>query len=303
MLAKRSSERATPYLLILPYFVLYLAFGLFPILFSLAISFTKWNGFSTMTFVGLSNYARLFFHDATFYLALYHTLLVMAVALPFSLGIGLVLATMLKDYFNKSRNVFQLVNFLPYITTPVAIGIMFQILFDWKAGTINAILVGLGIIKAPIYWLGLAWPARAVVVVLLIWQGFGYMMVMFLAGLSTIPGELYEAARIDGARWRDAFFKITIPMLRPIMTFVLITGIISGFRLFDEPQLLFQSGGQPIGGPNHAVETVVMAFYQAAFHDFEFGYGAAIAYGLFIVIFIFSFVSMRMMNRGNDAGL
>ncbi|HUZ18939.1 MAG TPA: sugar ABC transporter permease [Spirochaetia bacterium] len=302
-MTKHPHKTATPYLLVLPYFLLYFAFSLFPILFSLAISFTDWNGFSSMTFVGLSNYVRLFFHDVTFYQALYHTLLVMVVALPLSLGLGLFLAAMLKDYFNKSRNVFQLVNFLPYITTPVAIGILFQILFDWKAGTVNAVLVALHVIKTPIYWLGFAWPARAVVVILLVWQGFGYMMVMFLAGLSTIPAELYEAAKIDGAKWKDAFFRITIPMLRPIMTFVLITGIIAGFRLFDEPQLLFQSEGQPIGGPDHAVETVVMNFYQAAFRDFSFGYGAAIAYGLFIVIFIFSFISMRMMNRGNEAGL
>ncbi len=301
-MAKPSPDSKTPYLLILPYFVLYFAFGLFPILFSLFISFTSWNGFSTMTFVGVANYVRLFFHDAAFYKALYNTALVMVCALPLSIVLGLLLAAMLKDYFDRSRNVFQLINFLPYITTPVAIGILFQILFDWKAGAVNSILLAVGIVKAPIYWLGHPWPARAVVVLLLVWQGFGYMMVIFLAGLSTIPAELYEAAKIDGAKWRDTFFRITVPMLRPVMTFVLTTGIIVGFRLFDEPQLLFSGEGEPIGGPDHAVETVVMTFYQAAFRDFSFGYGAAIAYGLFIVIFFFSFVAMRIVNRGNDYG-
>jgi cellobiose transport system permease protein len=163
--------------------------------------------------------------------------------------------------------------------------------------------MAVGILKEPIYWLGYPWSARAVVMILLTWQGFGYMMVMFLAGLSTIPAELYEAAKIDGARWKDAFFKITIPMLRPIMTFVLITGIINGLRLFDGPMLLFSSEGQPVGGPEHAVETVVMNFYWAAFRNFQFGYGAAIAYGLFMVIFVFSFISMRLMNKGVDSGV
>ncbi len=139
--------------------------------------------------------------------------------------------------------------------------------------------------------------------ILLTWQNFGYMMVMFLAGLSTISAELYEAAKIDGARWRDTFFKITIPMLRPIMTFVLITGIINGLRLFDGPMLLFSTESQPIGGPEHAVETVVMTFYHQAFRNFNFGYGATIAYGLFMVIFVFSFISMRFMNRGYESGL
>jgi cellobiose transport system permease protein len=293
----------TPYLLILPYFLLYLTFSLFPILFTFVISLTSWSGFDEIQFVGLANYVRLFFQDPTFYESLLRTLLVMGVALPLEMTIGLLIAVVLKDYFNKSRNTFQLVNFLPYITTPVAIGIMFQILFDWKAGTINGILMTLGILKQPIYWLGYPWSARSVVMILLTWQNTGYMMVMFLAGLSTIPAELYEAARIDGARWKDAFFRITIPMLRPIMTFVLITGIINGLRLFDGPMLLFSTEGQPVGGPGHAVETVVMTFYHAAFRNFNFGYGAAIAYGLFIVIFIFSFASMRIMNKGYESGI
>lgn len=221
----------------------------------------------------------------------------MVFAIPLEIVTGLTLAAILKDFFNRTRNLFQLVNFLPYIATPVAIGILFQTLFDWKLGTVNMILVKLGLLKAPLYWLGLVWGSRAVVILLLFWRTFGYVMVMFLAGLSSIPDELYEAAKIDGAKWKDSFFKITIPMLKPIMTFVVITGIINGFRLFDEPQLLFQAEGQPMGGPEHAVLTVVMNFYQAAFKNFEFGYGSAIAYGLFIVIFIFSYLSMKMMNR------
>jgi cellobiose transport system permease protein len=300
-LARPTGRSKTPYLLILPYFAFYITFSLFPIIFTFVISLTDWSGFADFNFIGVANYVRMFFQDPTFYESVGRTLFVMGVALPAEIAVGLLVAVLLKDYFNKTRNAFQLVNFLPYITTPVAIGIMFQILFDWKAGTVNGILTGLGILKDPIYWLGFPWSARLVVIILLTWQNFGYMMVMFLAGLSTIPAELYEAARIDGATWKDTFFRITIPMLRPIMTFVMITGIINGLRLFDAPMLLFATESQPIGGPEHAVETVVMTFYQQAFRNFNFGYGATIAYGLFMVIFVFSFISMRLMNRGHDA--
>lgn len=296
-----SSKSATPYLLILPYFLLYFAFSLFPVLFTFVISLTNWDGFSEMKFIGLSNYVRLFTKDPTFYQSLYNTLFVMVFSIPAQIALGLLLAVLLKDFFLRARNSLQLINFLPYITTPVAVGILFQVLFDWKVGTVNAALVGLHILKEPIYWLGHAWSARLVTIILLVWKLFGYKMIMFLAGLSTISEELYDAAKIDGANWWQSFYRITLPMLQPIMTFVLITSIINGLRLFDEPQLLFMSESQPIGGPDHAVETVVMNFYYAAFRNFNFGYGSAIAYGLFIVIFFFSFLSMRMMNKGGES--
>ncbi|TBL80474.1 sugar ABC transporter permease [Paenibacillus thalictri] len=284
--------------MISPYFLLYAAFGLFPILFSLYISFTKWDGIGTMSWIGLKNYVRVFTGDKLFYESLYNTMLIIVVTIPLEIILGLLLATFLKDFFKRSRNVLQLINFLPYITTPVAVGIIFQILFDWKNGSVNALLIKIGF--ESVYWLGIPWAARVVVIVMQTWTVFGYKMVLFLSGLSTIPDELYESAKIDGARWKDAFWHITIPMLRPILVFVVTTSIITGFRLFDEPQLLFQSASQPIGGPDHAALTVVMRYYDVAFRNFDFGYGAAIAYSLFIVISIFSFLSIRIMNRGES---
>lgn len=254
-----------------------------------------------MVFVGLANYIRIFTNDSLFYESLYNTILIIVITIPVEIILGLLLAVFLKDFFRKSRNALQLINFLPYITTPVAIGIIFQILFDWKNGSVNAVLSMMGI--DTVYWLGVPWAARLVVIIMMSWTAYGYKMVLFLSGLSTIPEELYESAKIDGARWWDSFIHITIPMLRPIMLFVVITSIINGFRLFDEPQLLFQSASQPIGGPDHAVLTVVMRYYDVAFHNFEFGYGSAIAYSLFIVISIFSIFSMKIMNRKEESQL
>ncbi len=287
-------RKKIPYLMILPYFLLYIAFGLFPILFSLGVSFTSWDGIGDVIFIGLANYKRVFTQDKFFYKSLWNTIILLVISTPIQIILGLLMATFLKDFFKRTRNGLQLINFLPYITTPVAVGIIFQLMFDWKSGIINALLNLFGV--ESIYWLGNAWPSRIVVILMIVWKNYGYMMIMFLSGLSSIPDELYEAARIDGAKWWGCFTKITIPLLRPIFVFVITTSVINGFKLFDEPQLLFSSASQPIGGPDRAVMTVVMRFYEASFRSFEFGYGSALAYCLFLVIAGASLVLFRLVG-------
>ena len=289
------SKKKAPYAMIAPYFILYLAFGLFPILFSLGVSFTSWDGIGEAAFVGLKNYKRVFTQDKFFYKSMLNTLILLAISTPIQIALGLFMATFLKDFFKKTRNGLQLINFLPYITTPVAVGIIFQLMFDWKSGVINAFLNLLGI--ESVYWLGNAWASRAVVIFMIVWKNYGYKMIMFLSGLAAISDELYEAAKIDGARWWDSFTKITIPLLRPIFIFVITTSVINGFKLFDERQLLFNSVSQPIGGSDRAVMTVVMRFYEASFRSFEFGYGSALAYCLFLVIAAVSLLLFKLINR------
>jgi ABC-type sugar transport system permease subunit len=290
-------NKSTPFLLILPFFLIFFTFQLFPIIFSFFVSLTKWSGAGSPKFIGLANYIRMF-QDPVFYESIFNTLIIMLFALPFQLAIGLLLAVVLKDFTSKFRTSLQTVNFLPYLTTPVAIGLIFSLLFEWKTGAVNLVLQSLGLVDVPYYWLGEEMGSRIVIIILCIWKYFGYMMVMFLAGLSTIPEELYEAARIDGANWFYSFRRITIPMLRPIMTFVITMSIIGGWKLFDEPKLLFpEESLQPIGGPGRAVLTVVLKFYDTSFRTFDFGYGASIAYGLFLIIFIFSLITIRIMNK------
>ena len=287
-------RKKIPYLMIIKYFLLYIDFGLFPILFSLGVSFTSWDGIGDVNFIGLANYKRVFTQDKFFYKSLWNTIILLVISTPIQIILGLLMATFLKDFFKRTRNGLQLINFLPYITTPVAVGIIFQLMFDWKSGIINALLNLFGV--ESIYWLGNAWPSRIVVILMIVWKNYGYMMIMFLSGLSSIPDELYEAARIDGAKWWGCFTKITIPLLRPIFVFVITTSVINGFKLFDEPQLLFSSASQPIGGPDRAVMTVVMRFYEASFRSFEFGYGSALAYCLFLVIAGASLVLFRLVG-------
>lgn len=294
---RRIWNKITPYSMIAPFFILYFVFSLFPIIYSFYISFFSWDGFGDKLFVGFANYIRVFTQDTKFYRSILNTVIIFCFTIPLEVSLGLFTATVLKDFFHKTRNGFQLVNFLPYITTPVAIGIIFALMFDWKSGVVNAVIQIFGI--DPVYWLGTPWASRAVVIFMVVWKGYGYVMVMFLSGLSTIPDELYEAARIDGASWWQSFRKITIPMLRPIFVFVITTSIINAWKLFDEPQLLFQGSSQPLGGSERAVLTVVMRYYEAAFRDFEFGYGAAFAYVLALLIAVFSIISVKVTNKDN----
>ena len=288
------SKKHVPYAMLAPYFLLYLAFGLFPILFSFGISFTNWDGISKIQFTGLKNYIRVFTKDTYFYKSLWNTVILLLISTPIQIVLGVLTATFLKEFFERSRNALQLINFLPYITTPVAVGIIFQLMFEWKSGVVNAFLNLLGVDS--VYWLGHAWTSRFVVIFMIVWKNYGYNMIMFLSGLSTIPEDLYEAARIDGASWWQRFRKITIPMLRPIFVFVITTSVINGFKLFDEPQLLFNGSSQPIGGPDRVVMTVIMRYYETAFRNFEFGYGSAVAYCLFLVIAIASLILFQVVN-------
>jgi ABC-type sugar transport system permease subunit len=295
-------KKAVPYIMLAPFFVIYFVFNLFPLFFSLGISFSAWDGFNETVFVKFENYIRLFTRDKFFYQALFNTVLLLCFNTPVVILAGLLAAVFLKDFFRRTKGAIQLINFLPCITTPVAVGLLFQLMFDVKTGVVNGFLSLCGL--EPYYWLGYPWSARMVVVIMTVWNGYGYMMIMLTAGLTTISDELYEAATIDGSSWLNSFFKITIPMLRPIFAFIITTSIINGLKLFDEPSLLFVTSGQQdgaFGGPDRSVLTVVMRFYEVSFRQFEFGYGSAMAYILFIIIAFVSFFSVRLLNRDNQA--
>lgn len=294
-------KRYTPFLFIAPFFICYFVFQLFPMVFSFVISFTKWSGAGTPQFIGLQNYTRLL-QDKMFHRSVLNTLLIMVISIPLQMFTGFLMAILLKDFTKRSRSVFQLLNFLPYLAAPVALGFLFQLLFDWKTGTVNFALVKLGLFKEAYYWLGTALGSRFVVIFLGFWRYYGYMMVFFLTGLSTIPEELYEAAIIDGANWVRRHVHITFPILSPIMTFVLVTSVIGSWKLFDEPRILFSGGERPgpTGGPGRSVLTIVLNFYDTAFQRFEFGYGTSIAFALFIIIFIFSLISLRVTGEGKE---
>lgn len=301
-----AKRRWVPYVFLSPYLLFYAAFGLIPIIFSFYVSLTSWDGIRDKTFVGLDNYAFLFNPDSYFFQSVGNTLLFVVLTLPLQMIFGLIIATLLYSKFVKWKSFFQLVNFLPYIVTPVAVGLMFNLLFDWQAGFVNKFLLEFGLIDEAIYWLGDPLYARMVIVFMLFWKGFGYTMIFYLAGLANIPKDLHEAAQVDGATGIRTFWYITLPLLKPVTSFIIITGIIGGFQLLEEPMLLLGGSGQGsasavIGGPERCCLTTVWNMYDTAFGSTtRYGLGAAIAYGLCLIIACFSFIGTKMYKEETE---
>lgn len=297
--AKANSLKKWPFLFLIPYFVFYIAFFIYPTIYSFIISFTDWDslaGAQNRRFVGLVNYIRLFTSDKLFYKSLGNTFLFMIIYIPILIVGGLLLAVLLYS-LKKGKRLFQTLNVLPYITTPVAIGIIFSFLFDWSTGIFNNILIRIGLLDEGINWLGDATTARLVVILLIVWKNIGYYILIYLAGLSTVPEDITEAAMVDGANKVQAFWKITVPFLKPITIFLVLTSIISGFQLFDEPYLLFSNINSSIGGPERSCLTSMIYFFDQTFKSStKLGYGAAVSYGIFLIVLSVSLIVSKIIN-------
>jgi multiple sugar transport system permease protein/cellobiose transport system permease protein len=302
MIHFRRRGRYAPYLFISPYFFIYIAFSLFPIIYTFYISLTSWNGFSSPVFIGLKNYLVLIL-DRRFYSALRNTLILMLMIIPLQIVLAMFVAVLLSSSIMPAKGTFRLLNFLPFLTTPLALGIIFGIMFDWQFGAVNQLLGLLGLVKENINWLGKPWPARIMVSLITVWKYYGYTAVLFMAGITNINPSLYEAAEIDGVNAVQKFARITVPLLRPTIIFVVLTTMIGCFQIFDEPLMIFSTSGSSsmVGGPDNAVLTGVWMIYDTAFGNIlRFGYGAAIAYGLFVFIAVLTVgVNRRMQRREN----
>lgn len=297
---RKISKKMWPYLFALPFIVIYLVFNLFPIIYSFFMSLHEWNGIGDVTFAGFGNYIKLFTRDKLFWKSVTNTTLIMFFATPISIFGGLVLAYMLFN-LRKGKRLFQTINFFPYITTPVAIGFIFSYLFDYSGGYINQLLVGTGILAEKFYWLNNPWSSRMVVILMIVWRNLGYFMTIYLAGMTAISPDVYEAAQIDGAGKIQTFFRITIPLLKNTSIFLILTSVIGGLQLFDEPYQLFSgwtAGIANVGGPEYSVLSVIWKFYDDSFKsNSKLGYGAAVSFALFLLIFIVSMLQLKFIDR------
>jgi multiple sugar transport system permease protein/cellobiose transport system permease protein len=282
----------------------YAGFVIYPVLYSFYISLTNWDsltGISRRQFVGLVNYIQLISRDKLFFRALGNTVFFMVINIPILIIIGLLMSVVLYKT-NYGKRIFQTINILPYIITPAAIGLIFSFIFDWSTGIINALLINANIIKEGINWLGTPPTARFVIILMVIWKNFGYYMLIYLAAIAAIPNDINEAASIDGAGIVQSFFYITLPMLRPITVFLILTSIISGFQLYDEPSLLFSASSSSVfGGPDRSGLTSIMYFYDRTFRSStRLGYGATISYSLFFIIMLTSVFVSKILKRRDD---
>ncbi|MGP3955359.1 carbohydrate ABC transporter permease [Nonomuraea sp. 3N208] len=284
------------YLSISPFFLLFAVFMLVPVLFSLYLAFHKWNGLGEMEFVGPRNFALLM-QDNMFWLALKNTFLIWFMSTIPMLFLALVVANMLNSAV-RFTGFYRIAYFVPNVTSVVAVTIFFGSVFGTNFGLINAILQWLS--ASPVPWLVNEWTIKIVIAAIMCWQWTGYNAIIYLAGLQAIPSELYEAARIDGAGPVQLFFRITIPMLRPIILFTVVVSTINGMQTFTEPQVLFginSANNASSGGPGGAGLTAILYFYREAFNNNDYGYGAAIAWAVFVVILLFTAINWRIVQR------
>lgn len=284
-----------PYLMISPFYILFIVFGLFPILFSLYLAFHAWDGLGSMEYVGLRNFRNLLTDDPDFWKSVGNTFAIWFLSTVPQLFLALVVAFLLNAAFIRFKDFYRAVYFLPNITSIVAVAIIFGSFFGSQFGLINGVLQALGMPR--IEWINDPFWVKVAISLMVIWRWTGYNSIIYLAGLQGIPHDLYEAATIDGASRKQQFFFITMPLLKPIILFTVILSTIGGMQLFTEPLILVGStGGATKGGL-----TLVLYLYNQAFGNQLFGYASAIAWMLFIIIGLFSFLNWKFVSRGEGA--
>jgi cellobiose transport system permease protein len=287
------------YLAISPFYILFAVFGLFPVLFSLYLSFHRWSGVGEHKFVGLTQY-KFLIKDHTFYLSLWNTVVIWVMSTLPMLFAALVLAALLHSVA-RAKGFYRMAYFIPNVTSVVAMAILFKMLFSSNFGLINAVLHTVGLPTYP--WSNTPWGIKISIAALMSWQWVGYNAIIYLAGLQTIPGHLYEAAQVDGAGPVRTFFSITVPLLRPVILFTVVISTITGLQSFTEAQVMTGSNAANApnsGGPGQAGLTMVLYFYQQAFSYNDFGYGAAIAWAIFLIVSVLTVINWRLISRAED---
>lgn len=279
------------YLFISPFFISYAIFGLYPLLLSMYLSLADWKGVGPIKLVGIDNYVRLL-GDQVFWQSMINGIILFFLYVPIMLFGALVLAVILNSKRVKGFQFFRMLIFLPFITNMAAAGFAFRILLNKNNGLANVLLGYLSI--PPLPWLEDVWLARISLALLVIWAWLGYNMVIMLAGLQTIPQDLTEAAMVDGASRTQAFFRITLPLMRPVILFCAVTSTIGSFGLFAEVSALTNSG------PANATITPLIRIYNVAFKSLQMGYASAMAYTFFAIVFVLTLLQMRFFGREQD---
>jgi multiple sugar transport system permease protein len=291
---RRLREMLEGYAFIAPWLLGFLLLTAGPMLASLYISGTSWTMLSSPQWVGAENYVRLFTDDPLFVESLWNTLYYVALSVPLSLLCSLGLALLLHQKV-RGIGIFRTIFFLPSITNMVAVAVLWLWIFNPEYGLLNLLLQKVGI-AGPLWLQSPAW-AKPALVVMSLW-GTGGTMIIFLAALQGIPHELHEAASLDGAGSLQRFLHITLPMISPAFFFNLIVGIIGSFQVFTQAYVMTgtaQPGSE--GGPANATLFVVLYLYKKAFQEFKMGYASALAWVLFAIILVFTFVQWRMSKR------
>ncbi len=279
---------STAYGFLLPNLLGFLIFTFFPVLAALLISFSHWDLLRPPEWAGLANYRRLV-DDATFHRVLRNTFVYVLGTVPAQMVLALLVAMALNARI-PGRLFFRAAYFMPVVASTVAVALVWRWIFHADFGLLNSVLFMLGVDDPPSWLQSTRWALPAIII-MSIWQQIGFSMVLFLAGLQSVPAHLYEAAKIDGASSWHRFVHITIPMLSSTTFFVLVISIINSFQVFDQAFIMTE------GGPANATNTLVFNIYRYAFQFFQMGYAAAMAWVLFAIIFVVTVVQFRYQRQ------
>jgi len=286
------------YVFIAPAVLLFTIFVFVPLFASLFFSFTQFNILRPPVWVGFDNFRTILTHDPRFWKAFRNTVCYTLVVVPVGISIALLLAVALEE-LSRGKQLFKILYFIPTVTSVVAIAVMWKWLFAGeKYGLINYLLIQMGL--APVDWLlSPTWILPAIMI-MSIWAGLGYNVVLFSAGLSTIPQVLYEAAKVDGAGWWTRFWHVTLPMLKPTLAFVVAMSVISSFQVFDQVYIMTSGTGESVGGVLDSALTLVAYLYDQGFQRFQMGYASAIAYLIFGCVLGLTLVNIRLLRARAD---
>ena len=284
------NNKLLPYLLVSPYLIHLMVFVAFPVIFSIYLTFNKWNIISPMEFIGFGNFLRVF-QDALFFKALYNTLKFLIVHIPLQIIIALLLAEILNQKI-KFRPFFRAAFFLPVVVSGVVVSMLWQQLYGFDTGILNRMLSTLGLGK--VGWLVDPNMAMVSIAVMATWKNVGLYVILFLVGLQTVPPQYYEAADLEGANHWQKFWHITLPMINPTIFMVVILSTIGGFSLFIEPYIM--TGG----GPLNSTLSAVLYIYKQAFTNYHMGYSATLGFFFAFIILLVVVIQKRFIEKGES---
>lgn len=282
---------ASGYLFILPSVLLFVAFVAIPLGYAFYISFNKWAILQPPEWLGLANYRRIL-HDEVFFTSLRNTAVYTVLYVPTMTALAL-LAALAVNRPLRGQMFFKALIFVPAITPSIIVGAVWLYIYDGNIGLLNAAFRWLGF--EPVVWLANQDTVMPALVIASVWQRFGWFMILFLAGLQDVPGDVKEAAQLDGASAWQSFWHVTVPLLRPVFALVLILGVIGAFQVFD---LVFIMTG---GGPVYATHTLSFYIYQKAFTSLDMGYAAAMSYVFFLIMFGLTIVQLKVLRPAAEA--
>jgi cellobiose transport system permease protein len=290
----RLDIKASPYLYVAPFFLVFAGFLLFPLLYTLYLSTRDWPlGAQDSTGVGFGNFAELW-HDAQFWNSVRNTFGIFLLSTVPQLLLALALANLLNKRI-RGRVLFRLGVIVPIVTSTVVVGLVFNQVFSRDFGMVNWLLGHAGV--APIDWKADRWSSWTALATMVNWRWTGYNALIYLAAMQTIPKDMYESAALDGASPWTQFWRITVPLLRPTIIFTVIISTIGGLQLFGEPMTFGTGANSFSGGTLHQYQTVTMYLWEIMFSRYRLGYAGAVAWVLFLLILLASIVNFLVVRR------